>query len=197
MVTTCIAITGAHHTGKTLLARRIEMELRAVGLTVARVNGIARRAVAIGFPKMTRHTAASTEWIMTASVAARLEAELTADVVICEHSPADALAYWLAALDHRGDRPEPDSLRRLTTLAGALIPGDSVVLATTVDPSHPVGEHVGKDPDYSDENYRLLVDEHLHRLLAEYSIDHYLVCAGDEAEAIEYAINAATETLVA
>ncbi|WP_199807967.1 hypothetical protein [Streptomyces sp. NRRL S-350] len=51
-------IAGTHSTGKTTLARRIEMELRAVGITAARTGGFAKRAAGLGFPKMTRHAAA-------------------------------------------------------------------------------------------------------------------------------------------
>lgn len=197
MVTARIAITGTHHTGKTLLARRIEMELRGTGHDVARVSGLARGAVSLGLPKMTRHTATSTEWIMTAGAAAMLEAELSADVVISEHSPADALAYWLAALDHRGDHAEPDALRHLTLLAAALTARNTAVLATTVDPTLSLGDQPGKDPDYADERFRRTVDEHLHHLLAEHHLNHHLVRAGNEAETIEVAITAAMNALSA
>lgn len=195
MVTAHIGITGAHHTGKTLLARRIEMELRGSGYTVTRVNGLARRAATLGFPKMTRHTAASTEWIITAGAAAKLEAEASADVVICEHSPADALAYWLAALDHRGDQAELDTLRHLTLLAGALTARNTVLLATTVVAALPLGEHPGKDPDYANERYRQAVDERLHGLLAEQGLDHRLVRVGYEAESVQVAVAATTRAL--
>ncbi|NUS17028.1 MAG: hypothetical protein HOY69_37475 [Streptomyces sp.] len=47
-----IGITGAHSTGKTQLMRRIEMELRALGVTVARTGRLGRRAAEIGLPKM-------------------------------------------------------------------------------------------------------------------------------------------------
>ncbi|MBG0831573.1 hypothetical protein HS041_27955 [Planomonospora sp. ID67723] len=72
MVTTPVhlGIAGTHGTATTTLARRIEMELRAGGLTVARVSGLATRAAALGFAKMTRHTPASTEWIITSGAAA-------------------------------------------------------------------------------------------------------------------------------
>ncbi|AQZ62543.1 unnamed protein product [[Actinomadura] parvosata subsp. kistnae] len=75
------------------MARRIEMELRATGLNVVRTGGLAKRAAELGFPKMTRHTAASTEWIITAGAAAVLEAELTADIVIVYRIAYDALGY--------------------------------------------------------------------------------------------------------
>ncbi|MET9611746.1 hypothetical protein [Kitasatospora indigofera] len=104
-------VAGTHSTGKTTLARRIEMELRATGLTASRTGGFAKRAAELGFPKMTRHTAQSTAWIINATSNAALEAELEADVVIMDRTPYDALAYYLAAVQRRKERPTPRRCR--------------------------------------------------------------------------------------
>ncbi|MFE0420117.1 hypothetical protein [Streptomyces tendae] len=56
-----IAVLGTHSTGKTTLLKRIEMELRGHGLTVARTGRLGKRAAAAGLPKMQHHTVQSTE----------------------------------------------------------------------------------------------------------------------------------------
>lgn len=90
-----IGVTGAHSTGKTVLLRRIEMELRAEGVRVARTGRLGRRAADIGLPKMHAHTALSTEWIMTQGIADEIAAAAQgADVVMADRAVIDALAYW-------------------------------------------------------------------------------------------------------
>lgn len=90
-----IGVTGAHSTGKTVLLRRIERELRAEGVRVARTGRLGRRAADIGLPKMHEHTALSTEWIMTQGIADEIAAAAQgADVVMADRAVIDALAYW-------------------------------------------------------------------------------------------------------
>ncbi|WP_405008320.1 AAA family ATPase [Kitasatospora purpeofusca] len=186
-------IAGTHSTGKTTLARRIEMELRATGITVQRTGGFAKRAAELGFSKMTRHTARSTAWIINTTSAAVLEAELTADVVIVDRTPYDALAYYLAALQHRGEQPDPEVLSRLTGLAQlAFFPHPAVFLATVLDPNLPLAAHPGKDPDWTDPAFRRGVDEHLHRTLNAHTVPHIPVPADGHGPAVE----AAVETIV-
>ncbi|MFD0351724.1 hypothetical protein ACFQ0M_47870 [Kitasatospora aburaviensis] len=129
-------MAGTHSSGKTTLARRIEMELRATGLTVTRTGGLAKRAATLGFPKMTRHTLASTEWIITAGAAAVLEAELTADVVIVDRTAHDAIAYLRAAHQRRIEPLKGKDLNRLRTLAN-LHTRPAFYLATILNPALP------------------------------------------------------------
>jgi hypothetical protein len=174
MVTTPIhiGIAGTHSTGETTLARRIEMELRATGLAVARTGGLAKRAAELGFPKMTKHTAASTEWIIASGSAAALEAELSAEVVLVDRTSHDALAYYLAALQHRGDQPDPDNLDHLTAPADLHSNRQVLLLATVLDPDVPLASRPGKDPAYMDAAFRTAVDQQLHQALATRDIDH-------------------------
>ncbi|MCX4751609.1 ATP-binding protein [Kitasatospora sp. NBC_01287] len=181
-------IAGTHSSGKTTLARRIEMELRATGITVVRTGGFAKRAAELGFPKMTRHTAQSTAWIINTTSAATLEAELTADVVIVDRTPYDALAYYLAALQHRGEHPDPEALSRLTGLAQLACPRPAVFLATVLDPALPVAVHPGKDPDRADTAFREAVDQQLHRALKAYHVPHIPVPGDGHAAAVEAAV---------
>ncbi|WP_051838616.1 AAA family ATPase [Streptomyces sp. NRRL WC-3742] len=185
-------IAGTHSTGKTTLARRIEMELRSTGLTVARTGGFAKRAAGLGFPKMTRHTFESTAWIISSTCAAALEAELGADVVIVDRTPFDALAYYLAALRHRDGRPDPEELSRLTGMAQLASPRPAVFLATVLDPALPLAQHPGKDPDWTDAAFRAGVDEQLHRALKAHSVPYVPVPNDGHAETVEMAVEAIT-----
>ena len=192
-----LCIAGTHSSGKTTLARRIEMELRATGITVARTGGFAKRAAELGFPKMTRHTAQSTAWIINATSAAALEAELSADVVIVDRTPYDALAYYLAATQHRGERPDSEALSRLTGLAQLTCPRPAVFLATVLDPALPLAAHPGKDPDWTNAAFREAVDEQLHRTLNAHTVAHVPVPSDGHAAAVEAAVETITATWAA
>ncbi|MCC5574458.1 AAA family ATPase [Microtetraspora sp. AC03309] len=197
MVTTPIrlGLAGAHSTGKTTLARRIEMEIRATGLTVARTGGLAKRAAELGFPKMARHTAASTEWIIASGAAATLEAELHADIVIVDRTAYDALAYYLAALHHRGEVAAPDELDRLVTLARLHAHRQALIMATVLDPAARFTPPTGKDSDYPDTAFRSAVDQHLHQLLKDHHLNYVPVGRLDHAKAVQTAVTTVMESL--
>ncbi|GAA2842178.1 AAA family ATPase [Kitasatospora aburaviensis] len=197
MVTTPlhIAIAGTHSSGKTTLARRIEMELRATGLTVTRTGGLAKRAATLGFPKMTRHTLASTEWIITAGAAAVLEAELTADVVIVDRTAHDAIAYLRAAHQRRIEPLKGKDLNRLRTLAN-LHTRPAFYLATILNPALPLATHPGKDPDWEDDRFRTAVDRKLHQTLEESDVPYLRVPSHDHATAVQAAVRAILEATV-
>lgn len=168
-----IGITGTHSTGKTLLLKRIEMELRSHGVAVARTGRLAKRAAALGFPKMHHHTAASTEWIICQGTADILAAEAQgADVVLVDRAPIDALAYYNAALEYRDERADPLEHERLRLLAATQHPTFTLLLATVLNPDIPA---LAADGHPYDPHYRTLVDAHIHTLLAEDHLDHVRV----------------------
>lgn len=171
-----IAITGTHSTGKTVLMRRAEMELRATGLRVARVHGLGKRAAAIGLPKMQRHTAISTEWVIAAGIADELAHTTDADVVLTDRAPIDALAYYTAALEFRGEASDPATTERLEQLVASQSPRYELLLATELDPAEPVVASHDYDP-----RYRQLVDRHLHDWLFKTSSTHQLVTNTDDS----------------
>jgi hypothetical protein len=182
-----IGITGTHSTGKTLLMRRIEMELRAVGLTVARTRGLAKRAAAVGFPKMHLHTATSTEWIIATGIADELAGTVHADVVLADRATVDALAYYTAALEHRNEIGDAKTLERLETLAATQTLSYRVLFATVLDTTAPV--QVGHEYD---PGYRELVDRHVHQRLADQQLSHCRVTNDDSSRraAIQRVLNA-------
>lgn len=185
-----IGLMGTHSTGKTLLARRLEMELRALGVTAARTSGLGKRAATAGFPKMHHHTTASTEWVITTGAADELATGLNADVVVAERAAPDALAYYTAALEHRGEQADHEALERLHLLVATQVPKYDLLIATVLDPEQPV--HRGhRGHDYNDD-FRTLVDQNLHQLLAEQSIGHINVTSDPASQ--DTAIHAALTT---
>lgn len=194
MVTTSqpvrIAVLGTHSTGKTTLLKRIEMELRAEGITVARTGRLGKRAAGAGLPKMQHHTAASTEWIITQGVADELAAAAQgAEVVLIDRAAHDAIAYFHAALEYRGEAPPRLERERLLALASTQLPKYDLLFATVLDASVPVDT----SHDY-DAHYRRLVDQHVHRLLDQDSVPHQRVTSDPDSQA--HAIDTALQLCV-
>ncbi|MEV8391788.1 MULTISPECIES: hypothetical protein [unclassified Streptomyces] len=185
-----IGVMGAHSTGKTLLLKRIEMELRGHAIPVARTGQLGKRAALIGLPKMQQHTAASTEWVIAQGIADEIAAAARPGpepirVVLADRASWDALAYFHAAQEWRQapvNRLERERLRLLASTRG---PKYDLLLATVLDPAFPV-EH---KHDY-DARYRSLVDRYTHALLAEDEIPHQRVTSdpNSQARAVERAL---------
>lgn len=189
-----IGVMGAHSTGKSLLMRRIEMELRGQGIPVARTGSIGRRAALVPLPKMQHHTVASTTWIIATGIAdeiaaaARLE-EGPVQVVLADRACWDALAYFRAALEWRqqlAQRPDREALQQLAAAHGYKY---DLLLATVLDPDVPVEQKVERKHDY-DARYRTLVDRHTHAVLREENIRHVRVTSDPASQelAIEHAL---------
>ncbi|NEA75411.1 AAA family ATPase [Streptomyces sp. So13.3] len=170
-----IAVSGTHSTGKTTLLKRLEMEVRAQGFTVARTHGsLAKKAAELGFPKMRDQTATTTQWLIAAGMCAELEATLTADVVLVDRSAFDPLAYFLAGLQQRQEHLDDANRDLLTSLVATHSAGYTLLLATALDPTVPLGNHRDRDL-----NFRTSVDQHLHQLLATTGTPHLVVANTD------------------
>jgi hypothetical protein len=182
-----IGVLGTHSTGKTTMLKRIEMELRGHGVTVARTGRLAKRAASIGLPKMQHHTEVSTEWIITQGIADEIAAAARgAHVVLADRAASDALAYYRAALEFRGEQADALETERLTLLAATLYTKYDLLLATVLDPTVPVNQ----GHDY-DAGFRALVDKHVHLLLAEEQMEHQQVTSdsNNQSHAIQYAVD--------
>ncbi|WP_406190854.1 AAA family ATPase [Streptomyces sp. NBC_01017] len=117
-----IGVLGTHSTGKTTLVKRIEMELRGHGLTVAHTVGSASGRRRPGCRRCS-HTERSTEWIITQGIANEISAvTLGAEVVLADRASYDALAYWHAALECRGETVPRLERERLLALAATQLP---------------------------------------------------------------------------
>ncbi|MFJ5836119.1 AAA family ATPase [Streptomyces shenzhenensis] len=181
-----IGVLGTHSTGKTTLLKRMEMELRGHGLTVARTGRLGKRAAEAGLPKMQHHTAQSTEWIITQGIVDEIGAAAQgAKVVLVDRAAHDAIAYWHAALAFRAETPPRRERERLLALASTQLPKYDLVFATVLDERVPVDT----SHDY-DAGFRRLVDEHVHRLLANENISHQRVTSepGSQAHAVAVAV---------
>ncbi|MDH6222700.1 AAA family ATPase [Streptomyces pseudovenezuelae] len=174
-----IGVLGTHSTGKTMLLKRIEMELRAQGITVERTGRLGKRAAAAGLPKMQHHTIQSTEWIITQGIADEIGAAARgAEVVLLDRAAHDAIAYLRAALEYRGETALRPERERLLTLATTQLLKYHLLLAAVLDESVPVD--TGHDYDA---RYRRLVDQHLHRLLDRDNIPHLRVTSAPDNQA--------------
>ncbi|WP_405678471.1 AAA family ATPase [Streptomyces sp. NBC_01511] len=185
-----IGVMGTHSTGKTTLLKRIEMELRAHGIPVARTGRLGKRAALAGLPKMQYHTAASTEWIITQGIADEIAAAARPTpepihVVLADRAAWDALAYFHAAQEWRQETPDPLERERLRLLASTQVLKYHLLLATVLDHGLPVESR----HDY-DARYRALVDHHTHALLAENEIPHQRVTSApnNQTDAVEYVL---------
>ncbi|MFJ2774762.1 AAA family ATPase [Streptomyces sp. NPDC087300] len=185
-----IGVMGAHSTGKTQLLKRIETELRARSVSVARTGQLGKRAALVPLPKMHRHTAASTEWVIAQTIADEIAAAARPDagplhVVLADRAAWDALAYFHAAQEWRGEIPHRLERERLRLLAATQAPKYRLLLATVLDPAIPVEDAHDYDP-----RYRTLVDRHTHQLLAEDEIVHTRVTSGPHSQdhAVEQAL---------
>ncbi|MFB7512860.1 AAA family ATPase [Streptomyces sp. NPDC056144] len=172
-----IGVLGTHSTGKTTLVQRIEMELRGQGVTVGRTRSFGRRAAEVGLPKLQRHTEMSTEWIIATAIANEIELGVGVEVVLADRAVNDALAYYMAALEYRGEPIDSEAVERLRILVSTQYPKYDLCIATRLDPEVPVDTEHSYDP-----RYRALVDEHVHRLLAEDHVDHLVVGSGADEQ---------------
>ncbi|WP_346779754.1 AAA family ATPase [Streptomyces sp. S3(2020)] len=181
-----IGVLGTHSTGKTTLCKRIEMELRGNGLTVARTGRLGKRAAQAGLPKMHHHTALSTEWIVAQGIVDEVSAVAQGgEVVLVDRVPLDAIAYWYAACAFRAQTPPRLERERLLALATTQVPKYDLLFATVLDESAPA------DTGHADDaGFRRLVDQHAHRLLANDNIPHQLVTSDPDshAHAVEIAV---------
>lgn len=203
MVTTTtlirIGVMGTHSTGKSLLMRRIEMELRGLDIPVARTGGLGRRAAQVPLPKMHNHTVESTRWVLATGIADEVAAAASLDpsapvrVVLADRACWDALAYYRAALEWRGDTAPRTDRESLHRLAAAHAPYD-LLFATALNTTIPV-----KPKHDYDDRYRRLVDQHAHALLREENLPHVRVSAREDSKelAIAHALHlCTTEALV-
>ncbi len=174
-----IAVLGTHSTGKTTLLKRIEIQLRGHGLTVTRTGRPDKHAAAAGLPKMQHHTARSTEWTIAQGILDETQAAAqSVDVMLIDRAAHNAVAYFEAAMAYRAQTPPRLERERLLTLASTQLPKYDLLFATVLDPSMPVDTRHDYDP-----GFRRLVDDRIHRLLANDVIPHQRVTSDPDSQA--------------
>lgn len=102
-----IGIMGSHGTGKTTLAFKLAAEHKAAdpGKNVTIVSEVARRCP---LPINKETTLEAQVWIFCHQLASEIEAEAKNDIVICDRTLLDNLAYFkrLFVLGYEGDDDE-------------------------------------------------------------------------------------------
>lgn len=196
-----IAVSGAHSTGKSTFPARLAHELRRDGFEVASVADLGEQAQRLGLPLLYHHTYASTLWIITRGISNEVATWAHADVPLVDRAVPDALGYYRAALDYRGEQPDPDRLAHLRALAVRHSTHYDLTYRTTIDRSIPLGSDKPRDEN---RRYRRLADHHVGHVLDELGIAHELLPADGHDAAIRHARvftahhlagNAATATL--
>jgi predicted ATPase len=174
-----IAVVGTHSTGKSTFLARLAHELRRAGLQVSTVADLGEQAQRMGMPILWNHTWTSTLWIMTRGISNELEAWLHGDVVLVDRAVPDALGYYRAALEYRGENPDPDGAAHLETLARTHSDRYNLIFRTRLDPDIPLGTNKTRD---ANQRFRALADWHVGAVLSELALP-WLPLAADGHEA--------------
>ncbi|MFA5825349.1 MAG: AAA family ATPase [Gallionellaceae bacterium] len=140
-----IGIAGTHSTGKTTFCNLAVKALTEKGLRVARVKSFGSDAVNAHIKMLRDHDEDSTLWFITRTISAEIEASVDADVVLIDRPVPDALGYWMAALEYRSESPNSAEKAMIENLVKEYTSTYSLLLATVLDTSIPLGE--GRDND--------------------------------------------------
>ncbi|WP_433599523.1 AAA family ATPase [Nocardia sp. CA-135953] len=187
-----VAVVGTHSTGKSTFLARLAHELRRTGLQVSTVADLGEQAQRLGLPILWNHTWTSTLWIMTRGISNELEAWLHGDVVLVDRAVPDALGYYRAALDYRGDTPDPDGWAYLETLARAHSDRYHLVFRTQLDPDIPLGTNKTRD---GNQKFRTLADYHVGAVLNELALPCLPLAADGHEAALALATGFVAEQL--
>jgi hypothetical protein len=114
------------------------------------------------------------------------------DVLLIDRPIPDALGYYLAALDHRGEAPDPDALAHLRCLAVRHSVHYDLLYRTTLDQHIPLGTDKPRDRD---QRFRALADIYVGRVLTDLGIGHRLLPADRHTTAIDEATRFALHRL--
>ncbi|WP_191094148.1 AAA family ATPase [Nocardia colli] len=164
-----IALTGTHSTGKTTWIKRLANELRRNRIEVAKVADLGLQAQQNGLPILSDHTWASTLWIIARGISNEIEAWPKADVVLIDRGVPDALAYYEAALEYRGQPADPHRVEQLEDLVTGHSFNYDLTLRTVLDPCLPLGICKPRDTDIE---FRALADRHVEKVLNRLDIEH-------------------------
>ncbi|WP_280425691.1 AAA family ATPase [Nocardia carnea] len=176
-----IAVTGTHSTGKSSFLHALAEQLHRDGIEVAIVADLGAEAVAHRLPILDRHTWATTLWFITRGIAAETHAWLNADVVLVDRPVSDALAYYEAALEFRGEQPEPQNMTQLEALVTHHTRNYDLILRTVLD--HTIPLDLSK-PRGTDLEFRALADRHVAKVLERHGIEHDQLLSNGRTRAV-------------
>lgn len=121
---------------------------------------------------------------MTKGMSAEIEAWPHVDVLLVDRPVPDAFAYYLAALEHRGELPHPTLLGHLRTIAAQHAVHYDRIFRTAICPDEPPET---TSFGHADTRYRHLADEHIARVLADLHIPHQILTRTDHDAALAHA----------
>jgi len=159
-------------------------EMRGRDLEVATVADLGEQALRLGMPNRHSHTYASTLWIMTRGISAEIETWPHVDVLLVDRPVPDALGYYLATMEHRGELPHPTLLGHLRTIAAQHAAHYDLILRTEIGPG---GRADTTSNGHADTRYRHLADQHIARVLADLHIAHRVLASTDHDAALAHA----------
>jgi GTPase SAR1 family protein len=161
-----IGITGTHSTGKTTFVENLAKVFIDHDLKVGRIDNLARRALALGFPILTEHTFESTLWIMAECMRQEAEASLICDIILVDRPVLDALGYLDAALEITHRQLDTRGYDELKAIARAHSTDYDVLVMTVLDPAIPLGD--GRDLD---QEFRAAAATRIEVLISEFALD--------------------------
>lgn len=161
-MTTFIAITGTHSTGKTTFANHLKELCKERELRVAIVKDNAQACKDEGFGILKHHTFESTLWIMATVIREEQKASLNSDVVIVDRAVSDAIGYLEAALATSRRSITQDQRNYLISLAKLHAPRYQLLYKTILDEDIELGQ--GRDPDLA---FRKDVDRRIDQVIAD------------------------------
>ncbi|WP_435593556.1 hypothetical protein [Nocardia sp. bgisy118] len=113
-----IAVTGTHSTDKSTFLQRLADRLHRDRIEVAVVADLGAEAMERGLLILANHTWVSTLWTISRRMPLEVQAWMQADVILIDRPVSDALGYYEAALEYRGQQPNPASIYHLKELGG-------------------------------------------------------------------------------
>jgi hypothetical protein len=186
-----IAVAGTHSTGKSTFLATLAHELRHRGFRVSTVADLGEKARRAGFPILAQHTWASTLWIITQGISNELAAWIGADVVLIDRPVPDALGYYRAALDYRGEQPDPTTARYLDTITRehtAL--SYDLIFRTQLDPTIALGTNKPRDDNA---HFRQLADRYVAQVMTDLHLDTETLSHAEHDTALVRALAFTTE----
>ncbi|WP_169812197.1 AAA family ATPase [Nocardia xishanensis] len=164
-----IAVTGTHSTGKSTFLQRLADRLHRDRIQVAVVADLGAEAMERGLPILANHTWVSTLWIISRGMSLEVQAWMQADVVLVDRPVSDALGYYEAALECRGQQPNPANIYQLEELVVRHARNYDLVLRTVLDPTIPLDL---SKPRGTDLGFRALADRHVAKVTERLGIGH-------------------------
>jgi hypothetical protein len=177
-----IGIAGTHSTGKSTFLNRIQSELERRGYTVGMASGFAADAQLLGFTILQDHTFESTAWIMARGTQLELELGLRNDIVLVDRPLADALGYYLAALEYRSETDAAWKINHLNSYVKTFAPTYDVLIRTVLDPSLPIGRLKPRDENLV---FRNLASKNIETVFSQLKLSAHTLSAGSSAQVMD------------